>query len=161
MGKKGVRFMTQAAMIAAIYVVLVFLFAPISFGTVQIRVAEALTILPMITPAAIPGLFIGCLIGNLLSPGLIVIDIVFGSLATFIASIISYKFRNNKYLVPIPPIVINMLVVPFVLKYGYGLPMPIYISALAVGVGQFISCYGLGFVLIQIIERYKNKIFAN
>lgn len=157
--KKGVGYMTQAAMIAAIYVVLVFVFAPISFGPVQIRVAEALTILPFFTPAAVPGVFIGCLIGNLLSPGMIVLDIVFGSLATLLAGIISYKLRANKYLVPLPPIIVNMIVVPFVLKYGYGLPMPLVLSALAVGAGQVVSCYGLGFVLIQVLEKYKNQIF--
>lgn len=158
--KKGVGFMTQAAMIAAIYVVLVFVFAPISFGPVQVRVAEALTILPLFTPAAIPGVFLGCLIGNLLSPGMIVLDIVFGSLATLVAGILSYKLRQNKYLVPLPPIIINMIVVPFVLKYGYGVPLPLYLSALAVGVGQVISCYGLGLILMQILEKYRTQIFA-
>ena len=158
--KKGVGYMTQAAMIAAIYVVLVFVFAPISFGPVQIRVAEALTVLPFFTPAAIPGVFVGCLIANLLSPGMIVLDIVFGSLATLVAAIISYKLRTNKYLVPLPPILVNMIVVPYVLKYGYGLPMPLFISALAVGAGQIVSCYGLGLVLIQVLEKYKNQIFV-
>ena len=157
--KKGVGFMTQAAMIAAIYVVLVFVFAPISFGPVQIRVAEALTILPFFTPAAVPGVFLGCLIGNLLSPGMILLDIVFGSLATLLAGVISYKLRSNKYLVPIPPIIINMIVVPFVLKYGYGVPLPLYLSALAVGAGQIVSCYGLGLVLMQVLEKYKRQIF--
>ncbi len=158
--KKGVGFMTQAAMIAAIYVVLVFVFAPISFGPVQIRVAEALTILPFFTPAAVPGVFLGCLIGNLLSPGMIVLDIVFGSLATLVAGIISYKLRGNKYLVPIPPILVNMIVVPYVLKYGYGVPLPLFLSAIAVGVGQIVSCYGLGLILIQVLEKYKSKIFV-
>lgn len=159
MKNKGVRFMTQAAMIAAIYVVLVFVFAPISFGPVQIRVAEALTILPLITPAAVPGLFIGCLVGNLLSPGLIILDIVLGSLTTLVAAIISYKLRDKKYLVPMPPVILNMIVVPFIIKYGYGVPMPIYLSALAVGAGQLVSCYGLGLILIQVIDKYKHKIF--
>lgn len=159
MKNKGVRFMTQAAMIAAIYVVLVFVFAPISFGPVQIRVAEALTILPLITPAAVPGLFIGCLVGNLLSPGLIILDIVLGSLTTLVAAIISYKLRDKKYLVPMPPVILNMIVVPFIIKYGYGVPMPIYLSALAVGAGQLVSCYGIGLILIQVIDKYKHKIF--
>lgn len=157
---KGVRFMTQSAMIAAIYVVLVFVFAPISFGPVQIRVAEALTVLPLFTPAAVPGVFIGCLIGNLLSPGMVLIDIVFGSLTTLVAAMISYKLRENKYLVPLPPIVLNMIVVPFILKYGYGVPLPLYISALAVGAGQVVSCYGIGFILINILDRYRDKIFT-
>ena len=157
--KRNVRFMTQAAMIAAIYVVLVFVFAPISFGPVQVRVAEALTILPFFTPAAIPGVFLGCLIGNLLSPGMIVLDIVFGSLATLVAAIISYKLRGNKYLVALPPVLVNMIVVPFIIKYGYGVPMPLVLSALAVGLGQVISCYGLGLILMQVLERYEDQIF--
>ena len=82
MKNKSVLFMAQAAMIAAIYVVLTIVFAPFSFGEVQVRIAEALTILPVFTPAAIPGLFIGCLIGNILG-GALLPDIIFGSLATF------------------------------------------------------------------------------
>ena len=81
MKNKNVAFMTQAAMIAAIYVVLTYIFAPISFGEIQVRIAEALTILPLFTPAAIPGLFIGCLLGNVVG-GALLPDIIFGSLAT-------------------------------------------------------------------------------
>ena len=83
MKNKNVTFLTQAAMIAAIYVVLTYVFAPFSFGEIQIRISEALTILPLFTPAAVPGLFIGCLIGNILG-GAILPDIVFGSMATLI-----------------------------------------------------------------------------
>ena len=86
MRNKNVLFMTHAAMIAAIYVVLTYVFAPFSFGEVQIRIAEALTILPVFTPAAIPGLFIGCLVGNILG-GAILPDIIFGSIATLIGAI--------------------------------------------------------------------------
>ena len=81
MKNKNVTFLTQAAMIAAIYVVLTYVFAPFSFGEVQIRISEALTILPLFTPAAIPGLFVGCLVGNILG-GAILPDIIFGSIAT-------------------------------------------------------------------------------
>ena len=158
--KKSVGFMTQAAMIAAIYVVLVFVFAPISFGPVQVRVAEALTILPLFTPAAVPGVFMGCLIGNLLSPGMIVLDIVFGSLTTLVAAMISYKLRRNKYWVPLPPVALNMIIIPLILKHGYGVLMPLYLSALAVGIGQIVSCYGLGFLLMKILEKYKKVIFG-
>lgn len=85
MKNKNLSFMTQAAMIAAIYVVLTYIFAPFSFGEVQVRISEALTILPIFTPAAIPGLFVGCLIGNILG-GAILPDIVFGSIATLIGA---------------------------------------------------------------------------
>lgn len=106
MKKKGmsVKFITQAAVIAAIYVVLVVIFNYISFGPVQFRIAEALTILPYFTPAAIPGLFVGCIIANILG-GAIVWDVVFGSIATLIGAIGTYLLRKHKWLAPVPPIV--------------------------------------------------------
>ena len=94
MKNKNVAFMTQAAMIAAIYVVLTYVFAPFSFGEVQIRIAEALTILPVFTPAAIPGLFVGCIVGNILG-GAILPDIIFGSIATLIGAFFTYQLRNK------------------------------------------------------------------
>ena len=107
MKKKGmsVKFITQAAVIAAIYVVLVVIFNYISFGPVQFRIAEALTILPYFTPAAIPGLFVGCIIANILG-GAIVWDVVFGSIATLIGAIGTYLLRKHKWLAPVPPIVL-------------------------------------------------------
>ena len=112
MKNKGVVFTTQAAMIAAIYVVLTVVFAPFSFGSVQVRIAEALTILPAFTPAAIPGLFVGCLIGNILG-GAMLPDIIFGTLATLIGAVFTYILRNqNKFLAPLPPIVANTVIIP-------------------------------------------------
>ena len=93
MKNKSVTFLTQAAMIAAIYVVLTMIFAPFSFGEVQVRVAEALTILPIFTPAAIPGLFVGCLIGNI-TGGAVLPDIIFGSIATLIGAVGTYQLRK-------------------------------------------------------------------
>ena len=93
-----VQFMTQAAMIAAIYVVLCVVFQPISYGPIQTRIAEALTVLPFFTPAAIPGLFVGCLIANVLGGG-IILDVIAGSVATLIAAFATYALRNkSKYL---------------------------------------------------------------
>ena len=120
-----VLFMAQAAMIAAIYVVLTLLGASFSYGEVQVRISEALTILPVFTPAAVPGVFLGCLISNILG-GCILPDIIFGSLATLIGAVFTWMLRNkSKYLAPLPPIIANMIVVPFVLKYGYMVPLPI------------------------------------
>ena len=117
MKNKGVVFTTQAAMIAAIYVVLTVVFAPFSFGSVQVRIAEALTILPAFTPAAIPGLFVGCLIGNILG-GAMLPDIIFGTLATLIGAVFTYILRNqNKFLAPLPPIVANTVIIPYVLRF--------------------------------------------
>ena len=128
MKNKGVVFTTQAAMIAAIYVVLTVVFAPFSFGSVQVRIAEALTILPAFTPAAIPGLFVGCLIGNILG-GAMLPDIIFGTLATLIGAVFTYILRNqNKFLAPLPPIVANTVIIPYVLRFAYGEACLLYTS---------------------------------
>ena len=120
MRDKKVTFLTQAAMIAALYVVLTFVFAPISFGEVQIRIAEMLTVLPIFTPAAVPGLFVGCLIGNI-TGGAMLPDVIFGSIATLVGAAGTYCLRNtNRFFAVLPPIVANILIVPFVLRYAYG-----------------------------------------
>ena len=154
-----VLFIAQAAMVAAIYVVLTLVGASFSYGEVRVRISEALTILPVFTPAAIPGLFIGCLISNILG-GCILPDIIFGSLATLIGAIFTWMLRNkSKYLAPLPPIIANVIVVPFVLRYGYQVPLPIPFMMLTVGIGEVISCGVLGLILHTALSRYKNVIF--
>ena len=150
---------TYGAVIAAIYVVLTVLFAPISFGPMQVRIAEMLMILPMFTPAAVPGLFIGCIIANMLG-GAIALDVIFGSLATLIGAWVGYLLRRNRWLVPIPPILSNALIVPFVLKYGYGfteIPLPLMMVYIAIG--EIIGCYVLGEILGGVLLRYRSVIF--
>ncbi len=157
----NVLFLAQAAMIAAIYVVFTVVFAAFSFGEVQVRIAEALTILPVFTPAAIPGLFIGCLIGNILG-GSILPDIIIGSIATLIGAVFTYKLRNqNKYLAPLPPIISNTILVPFILRYGYQVPLPIPFMMLTVGIGEIISCGILGMIVYTALNKYKHTIFRN
>lgn len=159
MKNKSVLFMTQAAMIAAVYVVLTVLFAPFGFGEVQVRIAEALTILPVFTPAAIPGLFIGCLIGNVLG-GAVLPDIIFGSLATLIGAYGTYLLRKQcRFLLPLPPILANTIIVPFVLRYAYGLAIPIPFMMLTVGLGECISCGVLGLILFSALQKNQHKIF--
>lgn len=158
MRDKKVLFIVQAAAIAAIYVVLTVVFAPLSFGEVQVRFAEALTILPYFTPAAIPGLFVGCIIGNFLG-GAIPVDIICGSIATLIGAVGSYALRKQKFLVPVPPIMANTVIVPFVLFYGYGINLPIPLMMLSVGAGEVLSCGVLGLVILSALDRYKNVIF--
>lgn len=158
MRNKKVLFMTEAAIIAAIYVVLVFAFAPISFSAIQARIAEALTILPFFTPAAIPGVTIGCLLSNLLT-GADVLDVIFGTLATLLGAIGSYLLRKNKYLVPLPPIIANTLIVPWILRYAYGVPDAIPFLMLTVGIGEIIACGILGMVLLFTLDKYKHIIF--
>lgn len=154
MKNKTSLYIANGAMIAAIYVVLTLLFAPISYGAMQVRISEALSILPMFTSAAIPGLFVGCLLANLLGSA-IVWDVVLGSLATLIGAPGSYLLRKNRWLVPIPPIVANALIVPPVLKYGYGVDMPLLLIAAYVALGEVVSCYGLGEILCSALVRIK------
>ena len=159
MKNKQVLFMTQAAMIAALYVVLTLVFQAISFGEIQVRIAEALTILPAFTPAAIPGLFIGCLIGNIVG-GSILPDIIFGSLATLIGAYFTYLLRKqNKFLAPLSPIISNIIIVPFILRYAYGFNLPIPLMMLTVGIGEIISCGVLGMILYAALQKHRNRIF--
>ena len=158
MKNKKVLFLTQAAMIAAVYVILTEMFAPISFSVGQVRIAEALTILPAFTPAAIPGLFIGCLIGNVLA-GAVIWDVVFGSIATLIGACCTHLLRKkNKFLAPLPPIISNTIIIPFVLLYAYGIK-PLWFSFATVAAGEVISCGVLGMLLLFSLEKYKRVLF--
>ena len=160
MKNKGTLFMVQAAAIAAVYVVLTTGFAAFSFGEVQVRISEALTILPVFTLAAIPGLFVGCIISNFLG-GAILMDVILGSIATLIGAVFTYKLRNSsKWLAPVPPIVANALIVPFTLYYGYGVNLPIPFMMLTVGIGEVISCGVLGMILYGALSKYRHVIFG-
>lgn len=159
MRNKRVQFITQAAMIAAIYVVLTFSFATFSTGPIQVRLAESLTILPYFTPAAIPGLFIGCLCGNLLASAMLP-DIIFGSLATLLGALGTYFLRKqSKYLAPVSPVLANVLIIPFILRYAYGEPFSIPYMMMTVGIGEVISCGIFGMILLGALEKYKTRIF--
>ena len=153
-------FITRSAAIAAVYVVLTLVFAPISYGEVQVRISEALTILPFFTPAAIPGLFIGCLIANI-TGGAIIWDIIFGSIATLLGAIGTYLLRQNRWLAPIPPILSNTIIVPLVLRFGYGITLPIPLLMVSIAVGEIISCYILGELILTLLARYQGRIFGN
>lgn len=155
---KLVYHMTYGAAIAAIYTVLTVTFAPISFGPIQFRVSEALTILPYFTPAAVPGVFLGCLISNMLC-GVAALDVIFGSLATLIGAVGSYLLRKHKFLVCIPPILANTLIIPWVLRYAYGSVDLIPLMMLTVGIGEVFAVGGLGNLLLLTLERYRSQIF--
>ena len=160
MRTKRVTFITQAAMIAAIYVVLTLFISAFNLasGAIQIRISEALTVLPAFTPAAIPGLFIGCLISNLISGGML-LDVIFGSLATLIGALGTYLLRKWKWAIPVPPILANILIVPFVLAYVYHFPGGVPYFMLTVGSGEIISCGVLGMIVYNILAKYRNVIF--
>lgn len=159
MKNQKILFLTQSAMIAAIYVVLTIIFRPFSFGEIQVRIAEALTILPVFTPAAIPGLFVGCLIGNLIGGGILP-DIIFGSLATLIGALFTHLLRKqNKFLAPIPPIASNIVIIPLILRYAYGVNLPLPITMLTVGIGEIISCGVFGMILYSALKKNQYRIF--
>ncbi len=151
---------TQAAIIAALYVVLTFIANAFGLAShaIQVRFSEALTILPFFTPAAIPGLTIGCLLSNILT-GCALLDIIFGSLATLIGAVFTYRLRRSKWLAPVPPIVANTLIIPFVLLYAYGVPT-LGASFVTVAIGEIISCGILGMLLLFTLDKYRMKIFG-
>ena len=158
MRNKKVLLIVQAALIAAIYVVLTYFISAFNLasGAIQVRISEALTILPVFTPAAIPGLFIGCLL-----TGCMPLDVVFGSLATLIGACGTYALRKHKWLAPLPPIVANTIIVPFVLAYVYMAEGTIPFFMLTVGIGEVISCYVLGMILYKVLNNYRSVIFKN
>lgn len=160
---KKVTFITQAAAIAALYVVLTLLANALGLASyaIQVRFSEALTILPFFTPAAIPGLFVGCLISNLLC-GSILWDIVFGSLATLIGAVGTYLIRKKlpEWCACIPPILANTIIVPFVLAYAYHFEGGIPYFMLTVGIGEIISCGILGILLLKVLKKYRKHIFG-
>lgn len=160
-------FLTQAAMIAALYIVLTILANTLGLANhiIQVRFSEALTVLPYFTPAAIPGLFIGCLLSNILT-GCAMPDIIFGSLATLLGALGTYALRKWKWCAPICPIIANTIIVPLVLVYGYGLMMEgmtlvqcLGFYCLTVGTGEVISCGILGMLLLTVLQKYKGRIF--
>ncbi|MDD4121813.1 MAG: QueT transporter family protein, partial [Eubacteriales bacterium] len=151
---RNTKYLLQAAAIAAVYAVLTIGLMPFSYGFMQIRVSEALTILPCLTPAAIPGLFVGCLVANMVSPyGML--DMIVGSSATLIAAVGSYLLRNRPILVPLPPIIANGVLVGGMLYYAYAVPIPLFACILWVSLGEFIACYVIGYPLLQYLKRYK------
>lgn len=156
---KKIKYIIKSALIAAIYLALTLLFAPISYSLMQIRIAEALGILAYFTPAAVPGLALGCLLANLSSPfGLI--DILFGTLATALSAFIATKIKN-KFLMPLPYIIVNMFIVGTILTYM--LHVKFIYAALWVALGEAIAVYIIGMPLLFIIEKNKtlNKFFKD
>ena len=157
MKDRKVLFLTRAAMIAALYVVLTFVANAFGLANyaVQVRFSEALTILPYFTPAAIPGLFVGCAIYNLIA-GNAVWDVVFGSLATLLGAWGAYALRNKSvYLAPLPTIVANMVIIPPVLRYAYGAEGTLPFFALTVGAGELVCAGILGVILAKTLKKYK------
>ena len=151
--------LTQGAMIAALYVVLTFIanLAGLASGVIQVRLSEALTILPVFTAAAVPGLAVGCVLANLLT-GCAIWDVVFGSLATLIGAVGTRLLRGQSpVLAVLPPILSNIIIVPLVLQRVYGVEDAYWYLAMTVGAGEIISCGVLGLLLYSSLK--KTKIF--
>ena len=159
LSKKTV-YITQAALIAALYTVLTMIAAgfDLASGAIQVRFSEALTVLPFLTPAAVPGLTLGCLLSNILT-GCALPDIIFGTLATLLGALGTYALREHRFLCAVPPIVSNALIIPFVLTYAYHIPGGIPLFMLTVGLGELISCMGLGQLLLQVLLPSLGRLF--
>lgn len=157
---KKVLTLTHAAVIAALYVVLTLVANALGLASsaIQVRFSEALTILPYFTPAAIPGLFVGCLLSNAIT-GAPLPDIIFGSLATLIGAIFTRKLRKYKWMAPLPPIVANAILIPPVLLFAYGI-RPYWFSLITVTVGEIISCGILGMILLFALQKHAERIFS-
>ena len=161
------RQLTTAGVIAAVYAVLSYFASVfgIAYGPIQCRFSEALCVLPFFFPEAVPGLFIGCLAANLLSPyG--ALDIVFGSLATLLAAMWTRRVPN-RFLAPLPPVICNALIVGFLIAFeqaGTGvssLGTPKFLAAfgynaLTIGLGEFLACYVLGGILLAVLPRIRS-----
>lgn len=160
MKRNKTKHLTQGAVIAALYVVLTLLakLLGLDSGQIQLRFSEALCILPVFLPAAVPGLTIGCLLSNLLC-GNIFWDVLFGTLATLIGAIGTRLLRKNRWLCCLPPILANTIIVPFVLVYGYGLPGALPFFMLTVGIGEVLSCGLLGQLFYSLVDKHKNQLF--
>ena len=171
MFRQKTRFYVQAAIIAALYALLTFMLWEFSSLAIQVRLSEIMCILPAFTAAAIPGLTFGCAFANLIAGN--IIDAVFGSLATLVASYLTYligKYIKNRklaiFLMPLPAVVCNAIAIPFILYYGYGMhsflgsahALPVMgLYALSVGIGQAIVCYGGGIPLYGALDKISKK----
>lgn len=155
--KKMTKVITQAAIIAALYAALTVFVMPASYGLMQCRISEALTILPIFTPAAIPGLFVGCMIANIVSP-VGMIDVVVGSLATLIAAVLTYYLRGNRIVALLPPVIANAVLVGIELCYFYKVGASLPVCMFWVGLGEAIAVYALGYPLSLFLDK-KKKIF--
>ena len=155
--RKKIRNIAVGAVIAALYVVLTYLsnLLGIASGVIQVRLSEILTVMPIFTPAAIPGLFVGCLFANILT-GCALWDVVFGSLATLLGAIGTYFLRKHNVLALVPPILSNAVIVPFVLLFAYSLEGSYWYFFTTVGIGEIISCGFFGTILLKSLKKHNS-----
>lgn len=152
-----IKFVAKSGMIAALYVALTMISASLglSSGVIQVRISEALCVLPIYSFAAVPGVTVGCLVSNILCGGTIY-DIIFGTLATLVAALVTFALKKHRYLSSIPTIVSNSVIIPFVLILsGFGGWEMYPFFALTVGVGEVISCGIFGTILVLYFEKHR------
>ena len=155
---KSTLYLAQAAMIAALYLLFTLLTLQFASGVVQIRLSEALAVLPYFTSAAVPGLTVGCLLANLIG-GCAPWDVVFGTLATLFGAIAARLFRRFVFLVPIPNILSNTLIIPLVLRYVYAAKEALPFLYLSIGLSELLSSGVLGIGLLLLLRRYALRLF--
>jgi uncharacterized membrane protein len=153
--KLNTKTIVQAAVIAAVYASLTLLIKPLAYGPIQFRISEALTVLPAVLPASIPGVFIGCILANFLG-GFGIADIVLGSLATLLAGFSTWLLRKRSLLMPLPPVIFNGLIVGSYVYLLYDKTYPWLLTMLFIAISEALVCYGLGLPLLSLIK--KNRV---
>lgn len=159
MKRNRALFLCQAALVAALYVTLTYvarLFG-LDSGVIQLRISEALCVLPMLMPAAIPGLYVGCLIANLLMNAMWM-DVLIGPIATLLGALGTYALRRYRWLAPLPPVLANVLLIPPVLAFGYGVTEAFPFLMLTIGIGEALSIYGCGMLLYFAIKKRNIRL---
>ena len=157
--KNNTLYLTRGALIAALYVAFTYLSSlfGLSSGVIQFRISEALCVLPLFMPEAVMGLFVGCILSNLLT-GAVLWDIVFGSLATLVGAVFTRLLRvlpeKLKWIATLPPVISNAVIVPFVLIHAYGVPDGYFYLLLTVGIGELVCATGLGTALYYTLRKY-------
>lgn len=160
--RSQMTYLTRAGVIAGLYVALTWISALLGLsgmGAIQLRLSEALCVLPYFTAAAVPGVTVGCLLANLLT-GAALPDIIFGTLATLIGAVGTRCLRRNRYLAPLPPIAANTVMIPFVIRYAYiDVAESLPFLFVTVGIGELLSVGVLGMLLLLALEKHKHRIF--
>jgi uncharacterized membrane protein len=156
--KKSTLHLTQGAVVAALYVILTLISNAfgLSSGVIQLRVSEALYAVAIFSPSAILGLFVGCILSNIIVGG-VLLDVIFGSIATLIGAFFTYKLRKYPIYALVPPILSNAIIIPPILRFAYGIEGSIWYFALTVGIGELLSCGVLGYLLYKAISKQHIK----
>ena len=155
---QATRRLARGAVIAALYTALTLLLAPISYGQFQVRLSEAMTLLPILLPEAVPALAVGCLLSNILG-GCTIFDIVFGTLATLLAALCTRRLRGKFWLAAAMPVLFNGVIVGAVVHYCYSPAFPLLLCMLTVAIGEAIACMIVGPLLIGALRRIPGRVF--